>query len=300
MGGFLKSIILYPENDRYVLKRIFKIFNSKGLKADASKIDRNWNLEQLTALYAVLDVYSHVFIILSSENFNDVWFTGLLSYIIGSNKGCYFYLTENDNSMNRILSKFNFGQGYDSVENYADSEFERWSGIQRKEIARNKLIDNGFALSTDAMGECISTGQLEIMQNFIDAGFSASSRNNKGVPMLCLAVRGRFYDIVKYLIDIGADINAVSEDRHNTPIMDAASEGELNIVKLLVSEGADLENISKNGQTALILAVGAGFIDISTFLITAGADYEIKDYLGMSAKSYANLFKQDEILKYMK
>ncbi len=296
----MKSIILYPQNDRYVLKRIFKIFNSFGLKVDATKINREWTLAELSAVYGILDTYSHIFVILSSENFNDTWLAGLLGYIAGSNKGHYFYFTENNNSLDKLFIKFNTGQGYDSVENYAEMEIKSFNNIQKKENARNHLIDTGFALSEDSMGECVASGHLEIVQKYVDAGFSSSVRNTKGVPMLCIAVRKCHMDIVKYLIDIGADINAVSEDRHNTPIMDAASTGDLESIKLLVSEGADLETQSKNGQTALILAVGHGDIEVSNYLLSAGADYEVKDFLGMSGKSYATLFNKSEILDNMK
>jgi len=290
---------LYPENDRYVLKRIFKIFNSRGLKIDATKIDVDWSINQLAALYSVLDSYSHIFVILSKENFDNRWLTGILGYISGSNKGHYFYLTEGIDSADTLLKMYNFGHGYENVEIYADYEYKSFSSIQRKESARKHLIDTGFALSNDAMGESISSGQLEIVKKYIDAGFSSSSRNSKGVPMLCLAVRTNHLDIVQYLIEIGADINAISEDRHNTPIMDAASVGDLESIKILVAQGADLETQSKNGQTALILAVGHGDVEVSNYLLSAGADYEVKDFLGMSGKSYATLFNKSEILVNM-
>lgn len=296
----MKSIILYPQNDRYVLKRIFKIFNSFGLKVDATKINRDWTLADLSGVYGILDTYSHIFIILSSENFNDTWLTGLLGYIAGSNKGHYFYFTENNSSLHKLFFKFNTGQGYDSVENYAEIEIKRFDKIQKKKNARNHLIDTGFALSEDSMGECVASGHIEIVKKYIDAGFLSSSRNSKGVPMLCIAVRTCHIDIVEYLIDIGADINAISEDRYNTPIMDAASTGDLESIKLLVSEGANLETQSKNGQSALILAVGHGDIEVSNYLLSAGSDYEVKDSLGMSAKSYAKLFNKDEILDNMR
>lgn len=296
----MKSIILYPENDRYVLKRIYKIFNSRGLKVDASKINRDWSMVQLSALFGVLDMYSHVFVILSSEFFNDPWLQGLMGYINGSNKNSFFYFTENDNALDRFFSKYPNGHGYDYVEKYADSESVRFNSIRIKEEARENLINNGFALSADSLGECISSGLIDIVVNYIDAGFSSSIRNSKGVPMLCIAVRFNKLDIIKYLIEHGADINAISEDRHNTPLMDAAAIGELESIKLFISEGADLEIQSKNGQTALILAVGQGDIEISNYLLSAGADYEVKDSLGMSAKKYATLFGKEEILVNMK
>ncbi|MGL1891731.1 MAG: ankyrin repeat domain-containing protein [Spirochaetaceae bacterium] len=295
----MKSLILYPENDRYVLKRIFKIFNSQNIKVDASMINRSWTLDQLATIYSVLDNYTHLIIIISSECFKEAWLAGLLGYLSGSNKGCFFYFTENDDSNFKLFSKYPNGQGYNEVQSYAEIESVRWSKVQKKEEARNHLIDMGFALSDDSLGECIVSGHVSIVKKYIDAGFSCSTRNSKGVPVLCLAIRSNHLEIVKFLIDLGADINAISDDRNNTPIMDASSSGYMDSVKLLVSEGADLECQSKNGQTALILAVGHGDIELSNYLLSAGADYEIKDFLGMSAKAYAKLFNKPEILESM-
>lgn len=295
----MNSIILYPENDRYVLKRIFKIFNNKTIESDASKINRNWTISQLNTLYEVLNAYSHIFVILSSENFNDTWFLGLLGYIKGSKKGNFFYFTENDKSLDNLFSNYNTGEGYESVEKFAETEFIRWNQVQVKNQAREQLIDSGFALTKEAMGEAVASGQIDLIQNYIDAGFSCSSRNSKGVPMICIAIRNTLLDVVKFLINKGADINAVSEDRNNTPLMDAASSGFIESIKLLVTEGSDLECQSKNGQTALILAVGNGDEEVSNYLLSAGADYEIKDALGMSAKGYATLFNKKSILENM-
>ncbi|OQY40357.1 MAG: hypothetical protein B6229_02025 [Spirochaetaceae bacterium 4572_7] len=295
----MRSVIIYPEKDRYILKRIFKIFNSQNLKVDACTIDSSWTLPYLSALSEVLDGYSHLFIVLSSENLNDGWFLNLLGYIKGSKKESFFYFTEDNGNNDQFFAKFNVGHNYNDVLLYAEEESIRWENVQRKDIARNYLIDMGFALTEDAMGECVVAGQQDVVQNYIDAGYTSSCRNSKGVPMLCLAVRSNHIDIIKYLIDNGADINAISDDRHNTPIMDAASKGLLDAIQILVNEGADLECQSKNGQTALILAVGHGDVEVSNYLLSVGANYMNKDLLGMSAKSYATLFNKKEILRNM-
>ena len=121
-------------------------------------------------------------------------------------------------------------------------------------------------------------------------------RNTQGVPALCLAVRGLHRSLVAPLLAAGGEIDAVSGDRGNTALMDAAAEGSLEITGDLIQAGAKLDIRSKNGQTALILAVGQGSIDIAVRLIEAGADPLVSDSLGMSAYAYAKLFKQQKIL----
>lgn len=296
----MKSLVLYPEMDRYVLKRIFKIFQSQKLKIDACTVNTSWDLDHLVALAGVIDNYTHIIIILSSENLHEKWLINVLGYLWGSKKECFFYFTEDSESLNSFFSKYNTGKDYGDVLHYAKEESVRWNKIQLEEESRNYLIKMGFALSNDALGECVVSGQKEIVEKYICSGYLSSARNSKGIPILCLAVRSNHIDLVKYLIDIGADINAVSHDRNNTAVMDAASSGNLEAVKILVEEGANLECQSKNGQTALILAVGHGDEEVSNYLLAAGADYEVKDSLGMSAKAYAKLFGKTDILENMK
>ena len=72
------------------------------------------------------------------------------------------------------------------------------------------------------------------------------------------------------------------------------------IVELLVSKGANLNFVSRDGQTALILATGSGNFDICRILAENGADPTIKDRMGMSSIDYATLFKKEDILNRLK
>ena len=53
---------------------------------------------------------------------------------------------------------------------------------------------------------------------------------------------------------------------------DAAERGDLNEVKWLVKDGADLSHVNKKGQSVLWRAVKGGELEIVTFLINNGAD----------------------------
>jgi ankyrin repeat protein len=61
---------------------------------------------------------------------------------------------------------------------------------------------------------------------------------------------------VKFLVEeLGADVNA--RDHHGfTPVHHAASRGDTELVKYLVSKGADVTAVSRSGQTTADLANG--------------------------------------------
>jgi ankyrin repeat protein len=67
-------------------------------------------------------------------------------------------------------------------------------------------------------------------------------------------------------------------------------------MKDLVKAGIDVNLRSKDGQTALIVAVGAGEEKMAEALLKAGADPDISDSLGASARKYAVLFHRSSML----
>ena len=136
----------------------------------------------------------------------------------------------------------------------------------------------------------------EILECYLAAGLDINARDKDGTPVLNVACRYENLSAVKWLCSLGADINAVSEDRGYTALMDAVWKGNKEIAEYLISQKADLNTISKEGQSNLILAVGADRTEIVQILAENGADPDIQDGMGMSAYAYAQLFKKKEIL----
>ena len=89
---------------------------------------------------------------------------------------------------------------------------------------------------------------------------------------------------VRHLLEDGADINA--RDRYGqTALMNAARTGQVELVRLLVERGAALNTTAKYHLTALMLAIINGHTEISRILIHAGADGSIR---GTSAPGFYN------------
>lgn len=80
-----------------------------------------------------------------------------------------------------------------------------------------------------------------------------------------------------------------SNDIENTTILDpisliyAASEGDLEEVKILIEKGININGQDDEGSTALIAAALAGHTEIINFLISKGADINIADNYGHTA-----------------
>jgi uncharacterized protein len=128
------------------------------------------------------------------------------------------------------------------------------------------------------------------------AGFHPDTRDKHGVPLLCLAARGKHLAVAQILLARGAKVDLQAEDRGYSPLMDAAQAGAAELVKLFLDHGASPDLKGKDGQTALVVSVGRNDVDVARFLVSGGADPDLADKLGLSARKYAALFKNPAML----
>jgi ankyrin repeat protein len=104
--------------------------------------------------------------------------------------------------------------------------------------------------------------QKETVQRLIEAGAQV---NQAGWTALhYAAVVGRL-DIIEMLIARFAYIDAETPNK-TTPLMLAARRGEMNVVKFLIAEGADISLKNTLGWTAYDFAVESERRDIASFL----------------------------------
>ena len=79
-----------------------------------------------------------------------------------------------------------------------------------------------------------------------------------GNTALIYACCGGYEDVVKVLLDHGAEIESHNENGH-TPLMEAASGGHVNVAKLLLERGACINSHSNEfKESALTLACYKG------------------------------------------
>lgn len=86
-------------------------------------------------------------------------------------------------------------------------------------------------------------------------------------------------EVVKLLLDAGADINGTNECLHATPLSQAAHSGHADIAKLLVERGAEVDKQDDGAEheTALMKAAKAGHIEIIRLLLKHNADQSLTD-----------------------
>lgn len=111
-------------------------------------------------------------------------------------------------------------------------------------------------------------GSLHRIQLLHFAGASVNARGNCCMPLYLAAGEGRL-EVVRYLLDQGADVNA-REQFGDTALIEAVFNGQLAAVKELLFRGADVNTIG-DGGTALDIATNRNHTAIVDLLKHRGA-----------------------------
>ena len=123
-------------------------------------------------------------------------------------------------------------------------------------------------------------------------------RDSYGFTALMRAVSEKNLDIVKILLEAGADVNAKNSNG-STALIGARSD---NIVKLLIEAGAEIDAQDSEGKTALMRVSNEIPIDPmnkTKVLLEAGADVDIEDNKGKTALDHAADKKCFELVKLL-
>ena len=153
---------------------------------------------------------------------------------------------------------------------YLKSYLVNFTGLKTSDLSVLKKEDYIDYFENDAM-----TFVLAAINNEIDIMRSMLSKNKQyvnirtfdGLSLLNVVVISKAHSSVEFLIDNGANVNVADEETY-TPLMLAASLGDVKMAKILISKGANINFVDLGGETALDRAI-----------INNGKDSEIAKYL---------------------
>jgi ankyrin repeat protein len=160
------------------------------------------------------------------------------------------------------------------------------------------------------------TGNVESLRVLVEAGANVNVRETwGGTTPLMWAVSEGHAEAARLLMAAGADVSARShyvaaangrgfegrtpvanradsraEDFASgwlTPLMLAAREGHLDLTRILVAGGADVNAVAGDGKTALALAIFNGNYDVASLLVDSKADVNAADNQRFTPLFYA-------------
>ncbi len=268
----------------------------KGLKfpATAYRFGRTWEKHDGAQLCSRFDHATHFVLIVNSDAARSRWLPFLLGIAFGRSIPVYFLLKSEHDVPQYARHIVRFERVADLAAVFT-SERKTFEAAETVSNARNALRESGIVVTDESYAQCVVDGDIKAVENFLRAGFSPDNKDDRDVPIISLAIQNRHTSIVELLLAHGADVNASSDARKNTPLIEAAARCEVSIMARLLAEGARLDDRNNTGQTALMVAVGEGCTEAVELLLTHGADVTIVDQLGMTAMKYAALFRHERI-----
>ena len=131
--------------------------------------------------------------------------------------------------------------------------------------------DSIITLAVMDIFDYIKQGALDQIKLILsDAPHLSTQKDARGFTPLIMASYTGHLDIVQYLLETGADINA-QDSMGNTALMGICFKGSVDIATLLVNRGADVNLKNVNADTALKFASTYGHQDIVELLLANGA-----------------------------
>ena len=157
-----------------------------------------------------------------------------------------------------------------------------------------------------------------MVKMLLDAGAKVDSANPDDETALMVAIKGGNFPIVDMLVDLRANVNVVEKFHNQTPLIYASAEGRADIVKLLLSKGADVkpralytdwpsqvtseprtQYRSVGGLNALMYAVRSGCYSCVEQLVAAGADINFPTPEGVTPLMLALDNSHNEVAKFL-
>ena len=178
-----------------------------------------------------------------------------------------------------------------------------------------------LAVEQDLM-QLARLGELRSIQKLFDSGkFNARSTDEQGITALHWAAINGHHALCHFLIQSGADVNAIGGDAEATPVLWASKRCNLQVVSLLLANGADplmrddqgynllhsatldgnvyqlvlllhqpdipVDVADGQGHTSLMWAAYKGFGACVDILLRWGADVHAVDDMGFTALHWA-------------
>jgi len=147
--------------------------------------------------------------------------------------------------------------------------------------------------------EIISNDNVEVVNTLINRmPILLNKKDDNGECALFIACEYNRLEVVRYLLSKGADIDQTDESGIS-PLCIASAEGYNKIVKLLIQNGAKVNKADDEGTTPLYVASERGHIKVVKILIAKGAIVNMTNNDGMTPLLIAKAYGKNKVVEYL-
>jgi uncharacterized protein len=173
-------------------------------------------------------------------------------------------------------------------------------------FAESYSIDGGFHDLLHAFQRALKRNELakrmsDTLKAFLlgekfPAGGLDTTIDNATTPLMRAARLGRL-EIVRELITLGANLELRNADG-NTALWLACFSNDRAVVAALIDAGASLDNQNDNGATCLMYAASSGRHELVQLLLDRGADAQLRNYDDFRAGELASTVECLKLLRH--
>ncbi len=161
-----------------------------------------------------------------------------------------------------------------SIEN---KDFESFREI----VTRENIDVNSPMSDINLIHRAAAKGSLDILKYLVELGANISATTPDGSTAIHEAAKTNQVEVIRVLNEFGANIE-VSNNFRQTPLFDAASSGSVETIKLLSALNCDIEATNDSLETPLFYAAHFGKIEAIRLLIELGANVNASMLVGMT------------------
>ncbi|KAJ9598100.1 hypothetical protein L9F63_026796 [Diploptera punctata] len=133
----------------------------------------------------------------------------------------------------------------------------------------------------NVMYTALSEGYVNLLEYILKCGVRIqhdfTHKYGYKTTMLHIAIEHKQLEMVRFLLEQGADVEMCGGWYKRTPLMWATEWGHVKISECIIEHGASVNATTENGYTALSLAVCGGKHEVGKILLEKGADIELSD-----------------------
>ncbi len=135
----------------------------------------------------------------------------------------------------------------------------------------------------DDLLKAVNADDISRVKDLLKEGLDVNGMNKNGWSALMIAASKGNVDILKLLIENGAALDVRKYQGGQTALIFAAHWGHADVVRHLIARGANLNIQMDDGWTALIDSISTDNVEVAKILVESGADANIKSNTGWTA-----------------
>uniref|UniRef100_A0A674N186 Euchromatic histone-lysine N-methyltransferase 2 n=1 Tax=Takifugu rubripes TaxID=31033 RepID=A0A674N186_TAKRU len=138
------------------------------------------------------------------------------------------------------------------------------------------VVEDGYT----GLHHAAKLGNLEIVNMLLETGqVDVNAQDSGGWTPIIWAAEHKHLDVIKVLLNRGADVN-IADKELNVCLHWAAYAGSVDIAELVLNAGCSLSSVNTHGDTPLHIASREGYLECVRLFLSRGADIDIMNREG--------------------